>query len=158
MIVNESFARRYFPAQSALGRRFLRVDGGTLRLRKKSSAWSQTPRTRVFERQLRQRCTTPSTRCFGHNAGADTTGNQIWLASLLGRMPPAFRVTDVTLQSTLIDNTLVREGRSHCSPHFSRSWRSCSPESDSMASLATALSSEPVKLASVSRSAHDRYG
>ena len=29
VIVNESFARRYFPGESPLGKRFFRIDGGT---------------------------------------------------------------------------------------------------------------------------------
>ena len=63
VIVNESFARRYFPGESALGQRFFRVDGGADAGRPgHHRRRRQTRSTPVFARQHRRLSTTPSDR------------------------------------------------------------------------------------------------
>jgi predicted permease len=113
VIVNESFAHRYFPGESPLGKRFFRIDGGATlaaqdiigvaRDAKYTSLREPAPPT-VYDPyrpgpasmvQIRTRL----------DAGA-------LAATLRDEVPRAragFRLSDVILQSTLVDNTLVRD-------------------------------------------------
>ena len=113
VIVNESFAHRYFPGESPLGKRFFRIDGGATlaaqdiigvaRDAKYTSLRQPAPPT-VYDPyrpgpapmvQIRTRL----------DAGA-------LAATLRDELPRAregFRLGDVILQSTLVDNTLVRD-------------------------------------------------
>ncbi|MGH9674399.1 MAG: FtsX-like permease family protein, partial [Bryobacteraceae bacterium] len=113
VIVNESFARRYFPGESPLGRRFFRVDGGNTLVAQhiigvagdaKYTSIRQTTPPTVYDPfwpegwaavQLR-------TRMEGGTVAA-------LLRDELPRIHPAFRLGDVTMQSTLVGNTLVRD-------------------------------------------------
>ena len=114
VIVNESFARRYFPGESPLGKRFFQVW-------KREHPDRTRHRRHRRRREVRQRSRRNAADCLRASAG-----RQGWasvqvrthlepgaLAALLRnelpRVHPAFRMTGVTLQSTLVDNTLVRE-------------------------------------------------
>jgi predicted permease len=113
VIVNESFARHYFPGESPLGKRFFRVDGGATlapqdiigvaRDAKYTSLREPAPPT-VYDPyrpgpaamvQIRTRL----------DLGALT-------ATLRDELPRArggFRLNDAILQSTFVNNTLVRD-------------------------------------------------
>ena len=113
VIVNESFARRYFPGESALGKRFFLMGRenaliaqdvvGVAADAKYASVREATPPT-VYE---------PFRPDGWAAVQVRTRLEPATLAALLRKeLPgahPAFRMTDFTPQSTLVDNTLVRE-------------------------------------------------
>jgi predicted permease len=113
VIVNESFARRYFPGESPLGKRFFRVDGGaTLVAQDIVGIAGDAKYTNLRE-------PAPPT-VYDPYRPADAAVLQIRtrldagvlaarLRDELPRARPGFRLGDVTLQSTLVDNTLVRD-------------------------------------------------
>jgi len=113
VIVNESFARRYFPGESPLGKRFFRVDrGSTMVAQDIIGIAGDAKYTSIRE-------TTPPT-VYDPYRPADWAAIQLrtqvesgTLAAVLRdelpRIHPTFRLADVTLQSTLIENTLVRD-------------------------------------------------
>ncbi len=112
VVVNEAFARRYFPGEDPLGKRFERVERsdtvpqeivGLAGDAKYNDLREVTPPT-VY---------VPLGGVHMATLQVRTTTDPMALASMLRteipRIHPALRVTDVTLQSTLIDNTLIRE-------------------------------------------------
>jgi putative ABC transport system permease protein len=113
VIVNQSFARRYFPHGSPVGRRFFRVDGGSTltpqdvigvaRDAKYNDLRSAAPPT-VYDvyrsedgaaLQLRTRL--------------DAGTLAATLREEVARVHPAFALTALTRQATLIGNSMVRE-------------------------------------------------
>ena len=113
VIVNESFARRYFPGESPLGKRFLRVDGGaTLTAQdiigvakdaKYTDLRDEAPPT-VYEPFRPEGAAVVQVR-----TRLDTGALIAMLRQELARPPLAFRLTDVTLQSTLVGNHMIRD-------------------------------------------------
>ena len=113
VIVNESFARRYFPGESPLGKRFFYVAGrdtlvaqeiiGVARDAKYNRVRGAAPPT-VYLPQLRLGSAAVQIRTH-----LEPGALAALLRNELPRVHPAFRMTGVTLQSTLVDNTLVRE-------------------------------------------------
>jgi hypothetical protein len=113
VIVNESFARRNFPGESPLGKRFFQVGrGGTLIAQdivgiagdaKYASVRDAAPPT-VYA-PLRPE----SWASLQVRTQLDPAALAALLRNELPRVHPAFRMTGITLQSTLVDNTLVRE-------------------------------------------------
>jgi putative ABC transport system permease protein len=113
VIVNESFARRYFPGESALGKRFFVVDkGNELVAQEVVGLVGDTKYLTVRD------ATSPT--IYGLLPPVDRATIQVrtdlepraLVSRLLAELPrahPALRMTGVTTQSTLIDNTLVRE-------------------------------------------------
>jgi predicted permease len=113
VIVNESFVRRYFPADSPLGQRFFRIDGGArLTLQEivgvagdaKYTSVRETAPPTVYEPYRPDEAAVVQVRT---RLDAAALG-----AALRAEVPlahPAFRIVDVTLQSTLVDDTLVRD-------------------------------------------------
>jgi predicted permease len=113
VVVNESFARRYFPGESPLGKRFFRVDGGSTlaaqevigvaRDAKYTSIREPAPPT-VYEPYRPENATVIQVRTRLQMGAL--------LASMRAEVPrahAAFRLADLTLQSTLVDNHLVRD-------------------------------------------------
>ena len=113
VVVNESFARRYFPGESPLGKRFFRIDGGSTlvaqdvigvaRDAKYTSIREPAPPT-VYEPFRPE------------NAAVIQVRTRLEMGALLASMRAevprahaAFRLADLTLQSTLVDNHLVRD-------------------------------------------------
>lgn len=113
VIVNESFARRYFPGERAVGKRFLRVDGGSTLTpqeivgvaadAKYTNLREATPPTVYDPFQPEGRAAVQIRTQLEPGALAALLRDE------LPRIHPAFRLTGVTLQSTLVDNTLVRD-------------------------------------------------
>jgi predicted permease len=112
VIVNESFAARYFPGRSPLGQRFFRVDGGSTLVpqeiigvaadAKYTGLREPAPPT-VYDPyrpddgsvvQVRTRLDTGALAAIGRDM-------------LRGR--PGLQLNDVTLQSTLVGNSLARD-------------------------------------------------
>jgi predicted permease len=113
VIVNESFARRYFPGESPLGKRFFRVDGGaTLAAQDIIGVARDAKYTSLRE-------PAPPTVYDPYRPGAaamvqirtrlDVGALTAVLRDELPRARAGFRLGDVMLQSTLVDNTLVRD-------------------------------------------------
>jgi predicted permease len=112
VIVNQAFAHRYFPGESPLGKRFSRVDGATLVAQEivgvagdaKYTSIRETPPPTVYD------AFQPAGRAALQIRTTMEAGS---LARLLRdefrRVHPAFHIADLTLQSTLIGNTLVRD-------------------------------------------------
>ena len=113
VIVNESFARRYFPGESPLGKRFFRIDGGatlvaqdiigvagdakytSLREPAPPTVYDPYPPDAAAVMQVRTRL--------------DVAALAAILREELPRAHSGLRLADVTLQSTLVDNSLVRD-------------------------------------------------
>ena len=113
VIVNESFARHYFPGESPLGKRFFRVDGGAtlaaqdiigvVRDAKYTGLREPAPPT-VYDPYRPGAAVVVQIRTR-HDVGALAA----ILRDELARAGTEFRLGDVTLQSTLVDNALVRD-------------------------------------------------
>jgi predicted permease len=113
VIVNESFVRRFFPGDSALGRRFFRVGRGNTLIAqdivgiagdaKYDSVRDTTPPT-VYAPLRPEGWASVQVRSH-----LEPRALAALLRNELPRVHPAFRMTEFTLQSTLVDNTLVRE-------------------------------------------------
>jgi predicted permease len=113
VVVNESFARRYFPGESALGRRFLRIDAGRTPVAqdiigivadaKYTNIREAAPPT-VYDPLRPDVSTTVEIR-----TQLERESLAPLLRDAISRAHPAFRMTDITLQSTLVDNHLVRD-------------------------------------------------
>lgn len=113
VIVNESFARRYYPGESPLGRRFFRVGSGSALIAQdiagiavdakyRSARDAALPTVYAFYRPQSGASLQLRTHLEPGTLAA-------WLRDELPRVHPAFRMTGITLQSTLVDNTLVKE-------------------------------------------------
>ena len=113
VIVNESFARRYFPGESAIGKRFFRVDGGsTLAVQEvigvardaKYTDLREPPPPTVYDpfRPTNAAVLQVRTRL-------DMDSLVATLRSEIPRAYAALRVGDITPQSTFVDNHLVRD-------------------------------------------------
>ncbi len=112
VIVDQTFASQYFPGENPLGKRFEKIGDtphpvaqeivGIIRDAKYNNL--REPAAPTAYEPLREVSATLEVR---------TAANLLSLVSTLRdeipRVNPALRVTDVTLQSTRIDNTLLRE-------------------------------------------------
>jgi len=113
VIVNESFVRRYFSEGAALGKRFFHVGPkndlisqeivGIVRDAKYASVRAAAPPT-VYLPQW-----PPGWAAVQLRTGLDPSAVAALMREQMRGVHPGFRMTDMTLQSTLIDNTLVRE-------------------------------------------------
>jgi predicted permease len=113
VIVNESFAKRYFPGDSPLGQRFFRIDGGATLVpqdiigvagdAKYTSLREPVPPT-VYDPYPPADAAVVQVR-----TPLDLGSLVATLREELPRAHPAFRLADVTFQSTLVDNNLVRD-------------------------------------------------
>jgi predicted permease len=113
VIVNEGFARRYFPGERVLGLRFFSVYGngklipqevvGIARDAKYNSL-RETPPPTVYYPARPANWAAVQVR-----TSLEPTALGAVLRRELPRVHPAFRITDITLQSTLVDNTIGRE-------------------------------------------------
>jgi putative ABC transport system permease protein len=113
VIVNESFAKRYFPGGSAVGKRFFRVDGGATLVpqdvigiagdAKYTDLRDSAPPTVYDLYQPGQEAVIQVRTRLAMGALLVT------LREAVSRAHPAFQITDVTPQSTLVGNHLVRD-------------------------------------------------
>ena len=113
VIVNQGFARRYFPGESAIGKRFFRVDGGATLVpqdvigvaadAKYTSLREAAPPT-VYDAYGQEPFAVLQVR-----TQVDVGALAAILREEMSRVHPAFRLGDVTLQSTLVANNLVRD-------------------------------------------------
>jgi predicted permease len=113
VIVNESFARRYFPGESPLGKRFFRIDGGAIVVPQDIIGVAGNAKYTSI------RDAAPPTVYDPFNplaAAVIQVRTRLELGTLvatlreeLPRTHPALRVADATLQSTLVENYMVRD-------------------------------------------------
>ena len=113
VLVNERFAERYFPGESAIGKRFLRVDGGATLVDQevigvtkdaKYTDLREPPPPTVYEPYRPQNAAVIQVRT--------RLDMGVLMATLRAEVPrahPAFRLGDVTPQSIVVDNHLVRD-------------------------------------------------
>ena len=111
-IVNESFVRRFFPGESPLGRRFFRAGANALLAQDIIGIAADAKYDSLREAAP----PTVYTVFRGQDWGAiqvRTSLDPAALAALvrdeLPRVHPALRMTGLTLQSTLVDNTVVQD-------------------------------------------------
>jgi predicted permease len=112
VVVNQTFARTYFPGENVLGKRFERIGDdpqpvaqeivGVIRDAKFNNL-REAPAPTVYE-PLRQVNATLEVRTAGDPLPVVSS-----LRDEIQRFNPALHVADVTLQSTQINNTLLRE-------------------------------------------------
>jgi predicted permease len=113
VIVNESFAKRYFPGESAIGKRFFRIDGGA------TMAAQDIVGVAKDAKYTDLREPAPPT-VYDPYRPRDVAVIQVrtrldvsaLMTSLLAEVPrahAAFRVGDVTPQSTIVNNHFVRD-------------------------------------------------
>ena len=113
VIVNESFAHRYFPGGSPLGKRFFRVDGGATLAAQDIIGVARDARYTSLREPA------PPTVYDPYRPGPasmvqirtrlDVAALTAILRDELPRARVGFRLGDVIPQSTLVDNTLVRD-------------------------------------------------
>jgi predicted permease len=113
VVVNETFARRYFPGADPVGRKFARVEAGNelvpqevvglVHDAKYRSLREPTAPT-VYVPQQAEDYATLEVRAAG-----DPLGIAARVRDEIGRVHPAFHVADVTTQAALVDETLLRE-------------------------------------------------
>ena len=113
VIVNDSFARRYFPGESALGKRFFVVDkGNTLSAQEIVGVAGDTRYLTVRDaaRPTVYGLLPPVSRAaIQVRTDLEPRALSARLLSELPRAHRALRMTGITPQSTLIDNTVVAE-------------------------------------------------
>ena len=115
VIVNESFVRRYFPGQSALGKRFSSMSGveGMRLCRRRSSGLCRTQNMRAFIQAAPPTVylpqLTPGWASVQLRTELEPAAITALLRHELPRVHPMLRMLDVTHQSTLVDNALVQE-------------------------------------------------
>ena len=113
VIVNESFAKRYFPGESAIGKRFFRIDGGATMVAqevvgvakdaKYTDLREPAPPT-VYDPYRPQNVAAIQVR-----TRLDMDALMTTLLAEVPRAHAAFRLGDVTPQSTIVNNHLVRD-------------------------------------------------
>ena len=109
VVVNEAFARRYFPGERALGKGFSRVGNGPQEI-------VGIVRDAKYNSLREEPTPTLYVLSGGNQYGTLLVRTALDPSALVGtlreeirRVHPSLRITGVTLQSTLIDNTLLRE-------------------------------------------------
>lgn len=113
VIVNESFARRYFPGESAIGKRFFRIDGGATLVAQEVIGVAKDAKYTDLREPVPPTVYDPYRP---QNAAAIQVRTRLdmgpLVATLLAEVPrahAAFRVGDVTPQSTIVNNHLARD-------------------------------------------------
>ena len=113
VIVNESFARRYFPGESAIGKRFFRIDGGATLVAQEVIGVAKDAKYTDLREPAPPTVYEPY---WPQNAAVVQVRTRLEMGALLAtlreevpRAHAAFRLGDVTPQSTLVDNHLVRD-------------------------------------------------
>ena len=113
VVINESFARRYFPGESAIGKRFFRIDGGATLVAQEVIGVAKDAKYTDLREPVPPTVYDPYRP---QNVAAIQVRTRLdigaLMATLLAEVPrvhAAFRVGDVTPQSTIVNNHLVRD-------------------------------------------------
>jgi predicted permease len=113
VVVNESFARRYFPGEDALGRRFARVETSKELLPQEVVGVVRDAKYRSLREPTRPTVYLPlraeGSATLEVRAGGDPLAIAAAVREEIGRVHPGFRVVDVNTQAALVDETLLRE-------------------------------------------------
>jgi putative ABC transport system permease protein len=111
VIVNEAFARRYFPGQRAVGQQLTRTQSGQ-RIPHEIVGVVANVRDRELRRAVAPYVFSPFSDPSGTleiRSSLDPRALADQVRSELPRIHPSLRLTDVTRQSALVMNTLLRE-------------------------------------------------
>ena len=113
VIVNESFATRYFPGEPALGQRFFRIDGGATLVAQEVVGVAKDAKYTDYREPAPPTVYDPY---LPENAAVIQVRTRLEMGALLAalreeipRAHAGFRLTDVTSQSTVVGNHLVRD-------------------------------------------------
>jgi putative ABC transport system permease protein len=113
VIVNESFAGRYFPGESAIGKRFFRIDGGATLVAQEVIGVAKDAKYTDLREPAPPTVYDPYRP---QNVAAIQVRTRLDMGALMAtlqaevpRAHAAFRLGDVTPQSTIVDNHLVRD-------------------------------------------------
>jgi hypothetical protein len=113
VIVNESFVRRYFPGESALGKRFSYVGRGNTLVAQEIVGIAQDAKYASVRQAMPPTVYLPQWSPGWAAVQVRTPLEPAAVAALLrdglSRVHPTLRMTDITLQSTLVNNALVQE-------------------------------------------------
>jgi putative ABC transport system permease protein len=113
VVINESFARRYFPGESAIGKRFFRIDGGATLVAQEVIGVAKDAKYTDLREPVPPTVYDPYRP---QNVAAIQVRTRLDIGALMPtllaevpRVHAAFRVGDVTPQSTIVNNHLVRD-------------------------------------------------
>jgi predicted permease len=113
VIVNDAFARRYFPGQRPLGRTFDRIVGRGPAERQHIVGVMADAKYRDVRERDRPTVYLPARGLNGKTLQVRSSADPGLLAGQIRRellqIDPAIKVTDVMQQATLVDNTLLKE-------------------------------------------------
>jgi putative ABC transport system permease protein len=113
VIVNEAFIRRYFPGERPIGRRFERMAGRGPSEQQDIVGIVANAKYRDLREAALPTVYLPARGLNGKTLEVRSSGDPGALARQLrlelARIDPALKITEVTQQSTLIDNTLLKE-------------------------------------------------
>jgi predicted permease len=113
VIINQAFARQYFPGENPLGRRFEQRGDDPQMIPQRIVGIVRDAKYNNLREGVRPTIYAPLRRINGATLEVRTTADPLAVASTLRqeipRVDQALRVTSVTLQSTRIDNTLLGE-------------------------------------------------
>ena len=113
VIVNESFAKRYFPDESAIGKRFFRIDGGDTLVPQEVIGVARDAKYTDLREPAPPTVYDPFRP---QNAAVIQVRTRLEMQALVAilraevpRAHAAFRLGDVTPQSTIVNNHVVRD-------------------------------------------------
>lgn len=113
VVVNQAFARRYFPAESPLGRHFSRVDHDQKLVDQEIVGLAGDAKYLNLREPIPATVYVPLANDRGVAIELRTAADPAAVAAALrpeiARINPALRIEDVTTQSRLVDDTIVRE-------------------------------------------------
>jgi putative ABC transport system permease protein len=113
VVVNQAFARRYFPGQSPLGRHFFLVDQDRKLVDQEIVGLAGDARYLNLRDPIPPTVYVPMQSDRGAaielRTGTDAAAVAAALRAEIARIDPALRIEDVTTQSRLVDDTIVSE-------------------------------------------------
>jgi len=113
VIVNEAFARRFFPSGAVLGQTFDRPGGGAQTVTHEIAGVVRNAKYSTLREEAPPTVYVPLRGGRGASVQVRTAMAPDLAASLVravaAKTTPAMTVTDVMLQSTLVENTVIRE-------------------------------------------------
>jgi predicted permease len=113
VVVNESFARRFYGSSLPLGQRFERLDGREKTMSQEIVGVVADAKYRDLREPAPPTVYVPLDQLDGATLEVRTQGQPLALASMLrqaiSRVHPSLEVRSVELQSTVVENTMIRE-------------------------------------------------
>jgi predicted permease len=113
VVVNESFARRFYGSVMPVGQRFDRLEGGGKTMSQEIVGVVADAKYRDLREPAPPTVYVPLDQVDGATLEVRTQGQPLALASMLrgaiSRVHPSLEVRSVELQSTVVENTMIRE-------------------------------------------------